>query len=113
MDNGMNQRRRIFFIIFGVYHLVVMIFVLFIEAQKEDLSLLYSLYSKIWVMRYGAMLGVLLFVVDFIWNWIESRNSGREKDVMRHENNTLKAKVYDLQQPIKEPRKESSAGAKS
>lgn len=95
----MNQRRRIFFIIFGSYHLVTLIFVLFIEAQKEDLSLLYGLYSKMWMMRYGAMLGVLLFVIDFFWNWIETRNSGREKDVMRHENNTLKAKVYDLQQP--------------
>lgn len=109
----MNQRRRIFFIIFGIYHLVTLFFVLFIEAQKEDLSLLYGLYSKIWMMRYGAMLGVLLFAIDFIWNWIETRNSGREKDVMRLENNTLKAKVYDLQQPPAEPVKESSAGTKS
>ena len=109
----MNQRRRIFFIIFGIYHLVTLFFVLFIEAQKEDLSLLYGLYSKIWMMRYGAMLGVLLFAIDFIWNWIETRNAGREKDVMRLENNTLKAKVYDLQQPPAEPVKESSAGTKS
>lgn len=108
----MNKRRRIFFIIFGIYHLVTLIFVLFIEAQKEDLSLLYGLYSKIWVMRYGAMLGVLLFVTDFIWNWIETRNAGREKDVMRHENNTLKAKVYDLQQPAKDALKEPSTGSK-
>jgi len=109
----MNQRRRIFFIIFGTYHLVTLFLILFIEAQKEDLGLLYGLYSKIWMMRYGAILGVLLFVVDFIWNWIETRNAGREKDVMRHENNILKAKVYDLQQPPAEPVKESSAGAKS
>jgi len=95
----MNQRRRIFFIIFGSYHLLTLFFILFIEAQKEDLSLLYGLYSKIWMMRWGAILGVLLFVTDFIWNWIENRNTTREKDVMRHENNTLKAKVYDLQQP--------------
>jgi len=109
----MNQRRRIFFIIFGSYHLLILFFILFIEAQKEDLSLLYGLYSKLWMMRYGAMLGVLLFAVDFIWNWIETRNLGREKDVMRHENNTLKAKVYDLQQPPVEPIKESSADSKS
>jgi hypothetical protein len=108
----MNQRRRIFFIIFGSYHLLTLFFIIFIEAQKEDLSLLYGLYSKIWVMRYGAMLGVLLFVTDFIWNWIENRNSGREKDVMRHENNTLKAKVYDLQQPKVESIKDSPSGAK-
>jgi hypothetical protein len=109
----MNQRRRIFFIIFGSYHLLILFFVLFIEAQKEDLSLLYGLYSKLWMMRYGAMLGVLLFVIDFIWNWIETRNGDREKDIMRHENNTLKAKVYDLQQPPVESTKESSAGSKS
>lgn len=108
----MNQRRRIFFIIFGTYHLVTLFFILFIEAQKEDLSLLYGLYSKIWMMRYGAMLGVLLFVTDFIWNWIEKRNAEREKEVMRHENNTLKAKVYDLQQPATGTIKDTTTGAK-
>jgi hypothetical protein len=66
-----------------------------------------------WLMRYGAMFGLLLFVIDFIWNWVENRNAGREKEVMRHENNTLKAKVYDLQQPATSPVKDSSAGAKS
>ena len=109
----MNQRRRIFFIIFGSYHLLLLFFILYIEAQKEDLGLLYGLYSKLWLMRYGAMLGLLLFVVDFIWNWIETKNAGREKDAMRHENNTLKAKVYDLQQPPVETMKEPSAGSKS
>jgi len=105
----MNQRRRIFFIIFGSYHLLTLFFILFIEAQKEDLSLLYGLYSKIWMMRYGAMLGLALFLIDFIWNWVENRNTDREKEVMRHENNTLKAKVYDLQQPVPEPIKKDSA----
>ncbi len=109
----MNQRRRIFFIIFGAYHLLTLIFVLYIEAQKEDLSFLYSLYAKMWVMRYGAMFGLLLFVVDFAWNWFETKNMDKEKDVMRHENNTLKAKVYDLQQPSVDPIKESSAGTES
>jgi len=109
----MNKRRRIFFIIFGSYHLLTLFFVLFIEAQKEDLGLLYGLYSKIWLIRYGAMLGVLLFMVDFLWNWIENRNTNREKNVMRHENNTLKAKVYDLQQPSTAPIKDSPTGFKA
>ena len=88
---------------------MTLFFILFIEAQKEDLSLLYGLYSKIWMMRYGAMLGLVLFLIDFIWNWVENRNTDREKEVMRHENNTLKAKVYDLQQPVPEPIKKDSA----
>ena len=110
----MNQRRRIFFIVFGSYHLLTLFFILFIEAQKEDLSLLYGLYSKIWMMRYGAMLGLSLFAIDFIWNWIENRNTVREKEAMRLENNTLKAEVYDLQQPAPEPiEKDSATDSKS
>ena len=101
----MNKRRRIFFIIFGSYHLFILIFVLFIEAQKADLSLLYSLYGKIALMRWGAVLGLLLFVIDASWNFFETKSSGKEKEAMRHENNTLKARVYDLQQPSKEPLK--------
>jgi hypothetical protein len=76
----------------------VLFFILYIEAQKEDLKLLYGLYSKIELMRYGAILGLTLFVIDFSWNWFERRQSTKEQDNMRHENNTLKAKVYDLQQ---------------
>ncbi len=107
----MNKRRRIFFIIFGSYHLFILIFVLFIEAQKADLSLLYSLYGKIALMRWGAVLGLLLFVIDASWNFFETKSSGKEKEAMRHENNTLKARVYDLQQPSKEPLK-PQAGVK-
>ncbi len=107
----MNKRRRIFFIVFGSYHLLTLIFVLFIEAQKADLSLLYGLYGKIALMRWGAILGLLLFVIDASWNFFETKSSGKEKEAMRHENNTLKAKVYDLQQPSKEPLK-PQAGVK-
>jgi ABC-type transport system involved in cytochrome bd biosynthesis fused ATPase/permease subunit len=110
----MNKRRRIFFIIFGTYHLFVLVFVIFIEAQKEDLSLLYGLYSKISLMRNGAILGLGLFIIDFVWNWLEKRSERKQHDIMRHENNTLKAKVYDLQQAQKEAEKViSSAENKS
>lgn len=97
----MNKRRRIFFIIFGAYHVLVVSFVLFIEAQKEDLGLLYGLYSKISLMRNGAILGLLLFVVDFVWTWFENKSAAKSKDIMTHENNTLKAKLYDIQNPAK------------
>ncbi len=97
----MNPRRRIFFLIFGLYHLFVLIFVLFIESQKEDLNLLYGLYSKLALLRYGALLGLILFGVDAVWHWIEHRNLKREHEALRLENNTLKAKVYDFQEEKK------------
>ncbi|MBL7863167.1 MAG: hypothetical protein JNJ65_18550 [Cyclobacteriaceae bacterium] len=95
----MNQRRRIFFAIFGVYHLIILIFVIYIESNKEDFGILSQLYSRISLMKYGAVLGIILFLVDFVWSWLDNKNSQKEHDTLRHENNTLKAKVYDLQQP--------------
>jgi hypothetical protein len=109
----MNKRRRIFFLIFGIYHLFVLGFIIFIEAQKEDLSLLYALYSKIWLMRNGAILGLVLFAIDFVWNWLEKRSALKQQDIMRHENNTLKAKVYDLQQAEKTEKEIPPADTKS
>lgn len=107
----MNQRRRIFFLLFGVYHLLILIFTIVVE--KADLGFLMDLYGKIWLMRYGAILGIGLFVTDVVWTWLDYRNVTKEREVLRHENNTLKAKVYDFQQAAKEPVKEPTAGSNS
>ena len=108
----MNQRRRIFFAIFGLYHIFVFIFVIYVESRK-DLSDLLSLYNSLKLFKYGALLGVVLFAIDVIWNFIEMRTARKEHETLRHENNTLKAKVYDLQQSPKQPVKETpSPGAK-
>lgn len=97
----MNKRRRIFFAIFGAYHLIILFFVIYIDSNKEDFGILSQLYSKISLMKYGAVLGMLLFAIDLIWWWLEGRTVKQEQETLRHENNTLKAKVYDLQQAPK------------
>lgn len=107
----MNKRRRIFFAIFGAYHLIILFFVIYIESNKEDFGILSQLYSKISLLKYGAVLGVVLFAADFIWWWLEGRSVKQEQETLRHENNTLKAKVYDLQQPSKSAT-ETTSGAK-
>lgn len=108
----MNQRRRIFFAIFGLYHLAILIIVIYVESRK-DIGDLLSLYGQLKLFKYGAFLGMVLFLIDMIWHFLESRNGKREHETLRHENNTLKAKVYDLQQTPKPPVKETpSAGTK-
>ena len=97
----MNKRRIIFFAIFGVYHLVVFIFTSYIDVQKSDLGVLTSLYKYIFLFKYGAFLGIALFITDFIWNWREARMSTKESDTLKFEINNLKAKVYDLQEEAK------------
>ncbi len=92
----MNKRRLIFLCAFGVYHLSAFGLTVFMESQKNDLSLLYSLFAKITLFKYGALFGLILFCAEAFWTWRDQKNAEKEKEAMRHENNVLKAKVYDL-----------------
>lgn len=98
---GMNKRRLIFFTIFGVYHLIILVFTSYIDAQKQDLGVLTRMYGLLYLFKYGAILGLLLFATDFIWTWKTSRASQKEQESLDFEINKLKAKVYDLQEAAK------------
>lgn len=108
----MNQRRLIFFAIFGLYHIFIFVFAMYVESRK-DLAELLNLYDQVKLFKYGALLGLVLFAIDMIWSIAEGRRTKREYEALRHENNTLKAKVYDLQQtPKTESVQASSSGTK-
>ena len=94
----MNKRRLVFFSIFGAYHLLAFIFTLIIQYNT---SLLFKIVGYISWFKYGTLLGLVLFVVDLVWWWRESKASEKESETSRHENNTLKARVYDLQEGTK------------
>lgn len=98
---GMSKRRIIFFTIFGVYHLVILIFTSYIDAQKQDLGVLTRMYGILHLFKYGAILGLLLFVTDFLWTWRAARANLKEQETFNFEVNNLKAKVYDLQEAAK------------
>lgn len=91
----MNRNRYIFYSAFGLYQLIVLIFTVVIDSNS---NLLFSLVPYISWFKYGALIGLVLFMVDFFWMFSTHRTHTRDKEQMRHENNTLKAKVYDLQQ---------------
>jgi len=42
-----------------------------------------------------------MVAISFVSIWLDSRKSKKEQDDLRLENNTLKAKVYDLQEKEK------------
>lgn len=108
----MSKRRIIFFAIFGGYHLIILFFTLYIGSGDIDFGLLAELYGKISWFKYGALIGLVLFLTDFMWAWLEDRKIKKEHDAFRLENNTLKAKVYDYQQAGKEPVKKETPPAK-
>ncbi|MFZ5999208.1 MAG: hypothetical protein ACOYW3_01760 [Bacteroidota bacterium] len=95
----MNQRRIIFYSIFGVYQLAAFIFTLIMES---DTGFLFKIVNYITWFKYITFFGLVLIILDFAWWWIDGRNTKKEHDSMRHENNTLKAKVYDMQESTKE-----------
>jgi hypothetical protein len=97
----MTKNRIIFFSIFGGYHLITLLFTIYMDAQKDDFGLLAKILSNFSLFKYGAFLGVALLAIDFIWTWREQKRNIKDADAMRHENNTLKAKVYDMQESSK------------
>jgi hypothetical protein len=94
----MNKRRLIFFSIFGAYQVFAFIFTLLIQYNT---SLLFKMVSYISWFKYGTFFGIMLLVVDAIWWMRESKSIQKNEEASRHENNTLKAKVYDLQEASK------------
>lgn len=88
----MTRNRIIFYSVFGVYQLSAFIFTIYIE--QIALSLLHILP---W-FKYITFLGLVMIITDFVWLWMDQRNFKKTEEASRHENNILKAKVYDLQQ---------------
>ena len=101
----MNKRRLIFFGIFGGFHLIAFVFTVVMETSVQ---ILLNLVSYIGVFKYITFLGLAMVVTDFIWHWQETKAAKKKEDESRLENNTLKAKVYDLQEAGK-PRMEAPA----
>jgi hypothetical protein len=91
----MNKRRLIFFGIFGVFHLIAFVFTVVMET---NVSILLNLVSYIGAFKYITFFGLVLMVTDFVWAWQENRKAKKNEDAARLENNTLKAKVYDMQE---------------
>jgi hypothetical protein len=92
----MNKRRLIFLSVFGGYHLLALLFTIYMDSQKQDFGLLSKMLANISLFKYGAFFGLILFGTEAFWAWRDQKNADKEKEAMRHENNVLKAKVYDL-----------------
>ncbi len=71
------------------------------DSQKENLAFLFQLQGKIWMLKYGSFILLILMVVNVILHYRDNRRNLREKEQLNQELNTLKAKLYDLQEAVK------------
>lgn len=97
----MKKNRVIFFLIFGAFHLFVFFFSLYVDSQKDNLQFLLTLQSKIWMLKYGSFLGLMLLGVNIIWDWRKEIKHRKETDHLNNELNSIKAKLFDLQEEEK------------
>jgi hypothetical protein len=94
----MTQNRLIFYAIFAAFNFAAFIFTLILENNTQ---MLFSMVQYVPWFKYGTLLGLILVIIDVIWSWFINREVQKEKDALKHELNTLKAKLFDLQEDAK------------
>jgi len=92
----MGKNRIIFYSIFGAYQLIAFIFTIAIDSH--DMSTLLSLAGYLPWFKYISFFGLILIAIDFAWSWRQQSKTKEEVEEFRHENNILKAKIYDIQE---------------
>lgn len=97
----MKKNRIIFYVVFALFHLFIFGFTAYMDSQKSNYNFLFSMLNKLWLLKYGSLVGLLLLLIDFIWMRRDEKAFERER--LKHENEmtTLKAKLFDLQEDAK------------
>lgn len=97
----MKRNRLIFYGVFGMLHLFIFIFSLYMDSQRNNFDFLLAMQGKIGMLKYASLMLLILFAINVILHYRDNRRNLREKEKMTHELNVLKAKVYDLQEGVK------------
>lgn len=90
----MNRKRLLLYLAFVIYQSGAFAFTYLVDGHLDLLGLL----KYIPWFKYIAFLGLLMIVLDIAWYFIDWRSNKQEKEELRDENTTLKAKLYDLQE---------------
>jgi hypothetical protein len=97
----MKRNRLIFYSVFGALHFFIFFFSLYTDSQKDNLQFLLEMQGRIWMLKYGSLILLVLMVTNVILHYRDNRRNTREKDQLTHDLNVLKARVYDFQEAAK------------
>jgi len=64
-------------------------------------KILYDIFGWVPYFKWITLFGLLILVVDFVWAWRVNKEAAKEKAALILELNTLKAKLFDLQEAAK------------
>lgn len=96
----MKRNRLIFYSVIGVLHLVLFFSTLYIE-YVAGFDEMYKIYQRIWLLKYCSVVLIFLFLTNIILHLRDNKRHTRENAQLIQELNTLKAKLYDLQESKK------------
>jgi hypothetical protein len=68
------------------------------DSQRDNLQFLVDLQKVIWLLKYAMFVLLALFVTNIILHVRDNKRHQRENVQLIQELNTLKAKLYDLQE---------------
>jgi hypothetical protein len=97
MKDIRHLARVIFYSVFGFYQLSTFIFTVMVDGHMD----LFGLLDDIYKFKYIALVGITFVAIDYLWYRIERRGEKKREEAMIHENNVLKAKIYDFQEAAK------------
>lgn len=95
----MKKSRFIFYTVFGIFQLLMFLFTLYVDSNRDNIEFLIGMQRRLWLFKYASFLGLLLIVIDALWHLKEQRDRRKEHEQQALEMNKLKAKLFDMQEP--------------
>lgn len=93
----MRKNRLIFYAIFLLFHIGAFVFTVILG---NDSGFMMRMVGWVPYFKWITLIGVVLVTIDFVWALVTAKNRDRERAALTHEVNTLKAKMFDLQEEM-------------
>lgn len=91
----MNKNRIILYFVFAAFHLGAFIFTVVLD---NNTSLLFKMVGWVPMFKWITFLGLVILITDVVWALKANKDAAKEKAAITLELNTLKAKLFDLQE---------------
>ena len=104
----MSRSRTIFLILSLLFHIGVAAFTLIVLANQENIKFLIGLMDSVMYLVFGAIFGLLVFLVLIYYQYVNLRSLNKEKNHLAEENTRLKAKLFDMEEAGKDKIQASS-----
>lgn len=93
----MKRGKTIFLIIYLIFHLILLVGAIVVNVRSEDFEFLFSVRDNMAMTVWYAIIGLVLFIINVITITASTRHYSKKEENLKQEINSLKAKIYDLQ----------------